>query len=76
MISGIIHVVKSGGRWIDAPPDYGPRKTLYNRHVRWVAKGVWLDLFHAQASAGGPSVQVLIGFIARIRMHALIALGE
>jgi transposase len=28
VISGIIHVLKSGGRWIDAPPDYGPKKTL------------------------------------------------
>lgn len=25
VISGIIHVVKSGGRWVDAPPCYGPR---------------------------------------------------
>ncbi len=35
VISGIVHVLKSGRRWIDAPPDYGPRKTLYNRYVRW-----------------------------------------
>ena len=40
VISGIIHVLKSGGRWIDAPPEYGPKKTLYNRYVRWAAKGV------------------------------------
>ncbi|EHK54064.1 putative transposase [Mesorhizobium alhagi CCNWXJ12-2] len=41
VISGIIHVIKSGGRWIDAPAAYGPRKTLYNRFQRWAAKGVW-----------------------------------
>jgi transposase len=35
VISGIIHVLKSGGRWADAPEVYGPRKTLYNRFVRW-----------------------------------------
>ena len=29
VISGIIHVLISGGRWIDAPAVYGPRKTLY-----------------------------------------------
>jgi transposase len=46
VISGIVHVLKSGGRWIDAPPEYGPRKTLYNRYVRWAARGVWVDLFH------------------------------
>ena len=40
VISGIIHVLKSGGgRWIDAPQVYGPRKTLYNRFVRWADKG-------------------------------------
>jgi transposase len=33
VISGIVHVLKSGCRW-DAPACYGPRKTLYNRFVR------------------------------------------
>ncbi len=60
VISGIIHVLKSGGRWSDAPAVYGPRKTLYNRFVRWAAKGVWTDIFHALASAGGPPAHVLI----------------
>lgn len=60
VISGIVQVLKSGGRWIDAPPDYGPRKTLYNRYVRWAEKGVWAGLFHALAQAGGPPAQVLI----------------
>jgi hypothetical protein len=27
-ISGIIHVLRSGGRWIGVPPDCRPRKTL------------------------------------------------
>ena len=51
VISGIVHVLKSGGRWIDAPSVYGPNKTLYNRYVRWAAKGVWVNLFHALARA-------------------------
>ena len=33
VISGIVHVLSSGGRWIDAPAVYGPCKTLYNRFV-------------------------------------------
>src|SRR5215208_1601439 len=49
VISGIVHVLKSGGRWVDAPSVYGPRKTLYNRFVRWAAKGVWVRLFQAPA---------------------------
>ena len=60
MISGIVHVLKSDSRWVDAPPDYGPKKTLYNRFVRLAEKGVWRNLFQALAQAGGPSAQVLI----------------
>src|SRR6202051_967506 len=60
VISGIVHVLKSGCRWADAPAVYGPRKTLYNRFVRGAAKGVWLDIFHALAAAGGPPAEVLI----------------
>jgi transposase len=29
VMSGIIHVIKSSGRWVDAPAAAGPRKTLY-----------------------------------------------
>ena len=54
VISGIVQVLKSGGRWVDAPGVYGPRKTLYNRYVRWAVKGVWVDLFQALARAGVP----------------------
>ncbi|EJW09255.1 putative transposase [Rhodovulum sp. PH10] len=60
VISGIVHVLKSGGRRVDAPAAYGPRKTLYNRYVRWAEKGIWKNLFHALASAGGPAEQVPI----------------
>ena len=35
VISGIIYVLKNGLRWKDAPNEYGPHKTLYNRFVRW-----------------------------------------
>jgi transposase len=34
VLSGIIFVIKGGLRWRDAPPGYGPHKTLYNRFVR------------------------------------------
>ncbi len=68
MISGIVHVLKSGGRWSDAPDIYGQRKTLYNRFVRWAAKGVWRDVFHALASAGGPPAELLIDSTA-VKAH-------
>ena len=34
VISGIIIVIRNGLRWRDAPRDYGPHKTIYNRFVR------------------------------------------
>ena len=75
VISGIVHVLKSGSRWVDAPPVYGPRKTLYNRFVRWAAKGIWMDIFHALASAGGPPAEVLIDSSA-VKAHRCASGGK
>ena len=52
VLSGIVHVIRSGGRWADAPPDYGPKKTLYNRFVRWANRGIWEGIFSTLAGAG------------------------
>ena len=35
VISGIIHMLKTGARWRDCPADYGPYTTIYNRFNRW-----------------------------------------
>jgi len=35
VISGIIHVLRSGCRWQDCPSVYGPATTIYNRFNRW-----------------------------------------
>ena len=75
VISGIVHVLKSGGRWVDAPPEYGPKKTLYNRYVRWADKGVWVALFQALAKDGGPPAQVLIDSSA-VKAHRSAAGGK
>ena len=75
VISGIVHVLKTGGRWVDAPEIYGPRKALYNRFVRWTAKGVWTDIFHALATAGGPPAEVLIDSSA-VKAHRCTSGGK
>ena len=31
ILSGIILVIRNGLRWRDAPEEYGPHKTIYNR---------------------------------------------
>ncbi len=45
VISGILHVLKSGCRWKDCPPEYGPPTTVYNRFARWAERGFWERLF-------------------------------
>ena len=75
VVSGIVHVLKTGSRWVDAPSIYGPKKTLYNRYVRWAAKGIWSDIFHALASAGGPPEDVLID-ISAVKAHRCASGGK
>ncbi len=52
VISGIIHVIRNGLRWRDAPVVYGPRKTLYNRFVRWSRMGVFDRILSGLVSCG------------------------
>ena len=40
VLSGIIFVNRNGLRWRDAPKEYGPAKTLYNRWKLWGDMGV------------------------------------
>lgn len=48
VLSGIIHVLRSGCRWWrDCPPVYGPYTTVYNRWNRWSGRRVWQKLFEA-----------------------------
>lgn len=75
VISGIVHVLRSGCRWVDAPASYGPRKTLYNRFVRWAAKGVWERVFHALAEAGGPPAELLLDS-STMKAHRCAAGGK
>jgi len=49
VISGIIHVLI-----------YGPRKTLYNRWVRWAKAGVWARVFAELAALGGPPTALML----------------
>lgn len=60
VISGIIHVLKRGLQWRDAPREYGPPKTLYNRFIRWSKMGIFNDIFAALASEGGIPEQLQI----------------
>lgn len=52
VISGILHVLKTGCRWRDVPEAYGPPTTIYNRFNRWSSRGVWRRLFEKIAASG------------------------
>jgi putative transposase len=54
VLSGIIHVLKRGLQWRDAPAEYGPHKTLYNRFIRWSKLGVFDNIFKALSSHDVP----------------------
>ena len=49
VLSGIIFVNRNGLRWRDAPKEYGPAKTLYNRWKRWGDKGVFIQMMEGLA---------------------------
>lgn len=51
IISGIIHVLKSGCRRKDCPPEYGPPTTVYNRFNRWARKDYWDRILQARKSS-------------------------
>ena len=55
VLSGIVHMLKNGGRWQDCPRVYGPPTTIYNRYHRWSQRGIWTQMLAAlvQATPGG-----------------------
>lgn len=75
VISGIVHVLRTGCRWKDAPACYGPCKTLRNRFVRWAAKGVWEDAFTRLAAEGGPPAALTID-ATHVKAHRSAAGGK
>ena len=60
VVSGIIFVIRNGLRWRDAPAEYGPHKTIYNRFIRWSRMGVFNRIFAALAAQGGKPDQLMI----------------
>jgi putative transposase len=56
IVSAIVFVIKNGLRWRDAPPEYGPHKTIYNRFIRWSRLGCSTRFSqHWRAGAASPS---------------------
>ena len=60
VVSGIVYVIKHGLQWKDAPREYGPPKTLYNRFIRWSRLGVFDRIFAALAGEGPKPERIMI----------------
>ena len=54
VISGIIHVLRTGCRWQDCTPEYGPSTTIYNRFNRWSHRGLWTRIFATLSAQADP----------------------
>jgi transposase len=60
VLSGMIFISRNGLRWCDAPKEYGPPKTLYNRWKRWSDKGVFARMMAGLASEAAAPKTVMI----------------
>ncbi len=60
VLSGIIFINRNGLRWCDAPREYGPPKTLYNRWKRWGDMGVFARMMKGLASEGTEQKTIMI----------------
>ena len=60
VVSGIIYVIKNGLQWKDAPREYGPYKTLYNRFIRWSRLGVFNKIFTELVEKHGTTERLMI----------------
>ena len=68
VISGILYMLRSGGRWRDCPAEYGPYTTIYNRFNRWSRQGIWLAMFKAVTDSG--LFPLLLSTVPRLRPTA------
>jgi transposase len=60
VVSGIVYVMKHCLQWNDAPPAYGPHKTLYNRFIRWSWMGVFDRILTGLAGEGPNPERIMI----------------
>ena len=70
VISGIVHMLKAGGRWRDCPACYGPPTTIYNRYHRWSARGLWTGMLAALVEASPGGLQLIDSTTAKAHRSA------
>src|SRR3982074_2050787 len=72
VVSGIVYVIRNGLQWKDAPHDYGPHKTLYNRFIRRSRRSVFAPTFAALAGER-PNPERIIIDATHLKAHRTAA---
>jgi transposase len=72
VISGIIHVIRNGLMWRDAPVLYCANKALYNGFVRWSALGGF-NRFSEELAAMSSSTGIVMIDPTHLKAHRTAA---
>jgi transposase len=59
VISGVVHVLRTGCRWRDCPEVFGPHTTIYNRFNRWSRDGIWQSMWERLIQLNATKVQCI-----------------
>lgn len=68
VLSGIIYIQRNGLMWKDAPLDYGPHKTLYNRWKRWSRMGVFARIM-TELAAQAQQIEMVMIDATHLKAH-------
>jgi transposase len=68
VLSGIIYIQRNGLMWKDAPVDYGPPKTLYNRWKRWSRMGVFARIM-TELAAEAQQIEMVMIDATHLKAH-------
>jgi transposase len=68
-LSGNISVKRNGLRWREAPREYGPAKTLYNRRKRWSDKGIFIRMMEGLATPQAPDRKTIMIDATYLKAH-------
>ncbi|QFU09164.1 hypothetical protein PARPLA_02353 [Rhodobacteraceae bacterium THAF1] len=69
VLSGIILINRNGLRWRDAPEEYGPHKTFYNRWKRWSDMGVFARIMAGLAAEASDNKTISIPLVVCFTDH-------
>ena len=69
VINGILWRFRTVSPWRDIPERYGPRTTLYNRFVRWRAKGIWHRILDAVSEAYDGDIVMIDSSCVRVHQR-------